>query len=106
MFRLLGYINAMKPSAILVFLSIFGAFSVAQAKLEFEKTTAELKAKPSDEKLPVTFKFKNTGKEPVEISEIKSGCSCLKAETDKTTYAPGESGQVDVVFKIGSFTGY
>jgi len=93
----------MKLSAIFL-LSLF--IGSVQAKLEFESTTVELKAKPTDEEVPTTFKFKNTGDKEVAISKISVGCSCLKATTDKESYAPGESGEVNVIFKIGSFTGH
>lgn len=93
-------------SIFLVFVLSLGSLAMARAKLEFEETAVELKAKPSDERLLTTFKFKNTGDEKVKISKISIGCSCMKAAADKEIYAPGESGQIDVVFKLGSFTGH
>ena len=76
------------------------------ADLKFDSKNIELKAKPTDDRLEAQFKFKNTGKEAVPITKISIGCSCLSAVTDKQSYAPGESGTVDVVFKLGSFTGH
>lgn len=90
--------------------SFFVALAVligsAYADLEFEAKSIELKAKPTDEHLPGSFKFKNTGDKDVEIKKIDIGCSCIKATTDKKTYAPGESGTVNFDFKLGSFTGH
>ncbi len=62
-------------------------------------------AKPADKELPVVFSFKNTGDESVVVKEIKIGCACLSAKTDKEQYAPGESGVLEAVFRLGSFTG-
>ena len=76
------------------------------AELNFESKVVELKAKPSDKQLDAEFTFKNNGKEPVEVTSVKVGCSCLSGVTDKKVYAPGESGKVAVVFTLGSFTGY
>ena len=76
------------------------------AKLEFKSTSVELKARPSDTQLEAQFTFKNTGKEEAEIEKISIGCSCLSAETDKKVYKPGEEDKVDVVFRLGSFTGH
>jgi hypothetical protein len=76
------------------------------AGLEFEKNEIDVNAAPADEVLPVEFAFKNSGENSVTVDEITFACSCLSAETDKKTYAPGENGVLKASFKLGSFTGY
>ena len=78
----------------------------ALAGLEFEKKTIDIDAKPADENLPIVFAFKNTGDKPVTVKDISYACSCLSAKTDKKQYGAGETGELEAIFKLGSFTGY
>lgn len=78
---------------------------VSHAELTFESTKQQLKATAADERMDVTFKFKNTGTTPVTILEVDGNCGCLKAEADKESYAKGESGTINAVFTIGSKEG-
>ncbi|MGI9243902.1 MAG: DUF1573 domain-containing protein [Verrucomicrobiales bacterium] len=95
----------MKTTALIPLMVLATAMACA-ADLKFETRTVELKATPSDEELEAQFSFKNTGDSDVEITELDISCSCLLASTDKKVYAPGDSGKLDVIFKLGSFTGY
>jgi hypothetical protein len=51
------------------------------------------------------FPFKNTGDHSVTITGAQSSCGCTTAALDKKTYAPGESGQIAVVFHPADRTG-
>jgi hypothetical protein len=90
----------------LIGLTFFGSLGTsAFAGLEFEETHIKIEADPAQDKIPVTFKFKVTGENAVTVKEIQTTCGCIKAETDKASYEPGESGQVDSLFTVGSFEG-
>lgn len=52
---------------------------------------------PSDNKY--TFKFKNTGTEPLIISDAKASCGCTVPRKPEQPVMPGEIGEMDVVFK-------
>ncbi|MFK8039333.1 MAG: DUF1573 domain-containing protein [Crocinitomicaceae bacterium] len=52
---------------------------------------------PSDNKY--TFKFTNTGTEPLIISEAKASCGCTVPRKPEEPVLPGEVGELDVVFK-------
>ena len=79
----------------------------ARAGLEFESTVLTRTARASDNEVTGEFKFKVTGEKTVNIKDIASYCSCLKAVTkgDKLQYKPGEEGVVEVAFQLGSFEG-
>ena len=62
----------------------------------FEGEQAEVKA---------AFPFKNTGDHPVTITSAQTSCGCTTAGLDKRTYAPGESGEITVVFHPAERTG-
>lgn len=44
------------------------------------------------------YTFKNTGTEPVLITEIKVGCPCTTFDYPKTPVLPGQSGVIKVKF--------
>ena len=73
--------------------------------LEFESEVIEHKTAPGETEYTARFAFKNTSKNNVTITKIDTDCGCLRAESDKKTYAPGESGVVSAVFTIGSKEG-
>ncbi len=54
--------------------------------------------KEKDGKVFHTFIFHNTGKGPVTISNIYSGCGCIGQALSKTTIRPGEKGKVMITF--------
>lgn len=45
-----------------------------------------------------TFKFKNTGKTPLVISDIKSSCGCTVPKKPTDPIMPGESGEIEVKY--------
>lgn len=76
-----------------------------RAQMAADLGTIELRPKPEDTTAVTSFTFKNTGDRPVRILEIKTSCSCLKAELDRDVYQPGESGSGVAEFKVSSFIG-
>ena len=50
------------------------------------------------EKVTHLFKFTNTGKEPLIISDAKGSCGCTVPEWPKEPIAPGAKGEIKVVF--------
>ncbi len=51
------------------------------------------------------FKFTNTGKEPLLISDAKGSCGCTVPEYPKEPIAPGASSEIKVVYKPGGQQG-
>ncbi|MDO9276405.1 MAG: DUF1573 domain-containing protein [Lutibacter sp.] len=45
-----------------------------------------------------TFKFKNTGKSPLVINDIKSSCGCTVPKKPTDPIMPGESGEIEVKY--------
>jgi hypothetical protein len=52
-----------------------------------------------------TFKFTNTGKEPLIISNAKGSCGCTVPTWPKEAIAPGAQGQIDVEFNTSGKPG-
>jgi hypothetical protein len=53
------------------------------------------------------FEFKNTGKEPLVLSEVRSTCGCTTPEWPKEPIKKGEKGKITVKYNtkiMGTFT--
>lgn len=77
----------------------------ASAGIEFTSTTQKAVAGPEADTVEFLYKFKVTGEQKIHIKSLEVSCSCLTATLNKAEYAPGESGEVKVVFTIGSLEG-
>jgi hypothetical protein len=68
----------------------------ARADLRFPQTTFEAGAVRGGAVLTPRFTFTNAGTEPVEITEVRPGCGCLKPRLTQRTVRPGETGHLDL----------
>lgn len=74
--------------------------------MSFEKPEYDFGSIKSGEKVSMVFRFKNTGKSDLVISETSVPCSCTKPTYSKEPVAPGEEGEIDVEFDSYNKTGY
>ncbi|MCB1051274.1 MAG: DUF1573 domain-containing protein [Acidobacteria bacterium] len=75
------------------------------AKIEFENVLHEFGKIEKGSKVETVFKFKNSGSATLEISDVSTSCGCTSAKPEKTSYAPGEAGEIPVSFNSSKFTG-
>ncbi len=64
--------------------------------MRFTQTTFEVGEVRTGVVLTPRFAFSNVGTAPVEITEVRPGCGCLKPRLTRRTLAPGETGQIDL----------
>jgi hypothetical protein len=81
------------------------AFTVLQAELVWEPNTRETRADFGQEEVAVTFPFRNAGPAPVTIASIDVSCGCTVPTLEQRTYAPGESGELKLVYRPDGQTG-
>ena len=74
--------------------------------MTFEKTSHDFGQIIRGEKVSYRFKFKNTGKLPLIISDVPSSCGCTVPEFSKLPVSPGEEGYVMVTFNSQTESGY
>ena len=67
-------------------------------KFKFEKDVFDFGVIQEGETVQTTYKFKNTGKTPLIITEATATCGCTVPEYPKTPIKPGEEGEIKVVF--------
>lgn len=54
-----------------------------------------------------TFKFTNTGKEPIVITQVKTSCGCTSPTYSKEPVMAGQTGEIQVKYatnRVGKFT--
>ena len=64
----------------------------------YEHTDFDFGSIKEGEKVKHTFKFKNTGSEPLIISNAKGSCGCTVPKWPSEPIAPGASSQIEVEF--------
>lgn len=98
----------MKILLIPAFLFLFAFQMFAQTDITFEKSEHDFGTyEEKDDTLWVSFKYKNSGSEPLIISDIKTACECTLAEWVKKPVMPGQTGIVKAGYKykgkVGTF---
>lgn len=66
--------------------------------VEFTETEFDFGTVQEGEKVSHTYKFKNTGSEPLIISDAKGSCGCTVPSWPKEPIAPGKTGEILVEF--------
>lgn len=66
--------------------------------MTFEHNDFDFGTVKEGEKVKHTYKFKNTGSEPLIISSAKGSCGCTVPKWPSEPIPPGGSGQIDVEF--------
>ncbi len=69
-----------------------------KTNMTFDSPSFDFGTVKEGEKVEHTFKFKNTGKEPLVISNAKGGCGCTVPQWPREPIAPGAASEIKVVF--------
>lgn len=72
--------------------------TVNVAKMSFDESIFEFGTVDEGERVEHVFKFENTGKVPLVISNAKGSCGCTVPEWPKEPIAVGDSGEIKVSF--------
>lgn len=92
----------MKNLIAILFISLISFGATAQekkvAKIEFETKVIDYGTIEKGADGVRTFKFKNTGNEPLIISSVKSTCGCTVPKKPKAPIMPGETGEIEVKY--------
>ena len=66
--------------------------------MSFNEDTYDFGEVLDGEKVKHVYAFKNTGDEPLIISNAKGSCGCTVPQWPREPIAPGKSGEIEVVF--------
>jgi len=89
-------------AAVLAALCLVGS---AHAALAWDAREIAVKVRADEGTAHAVFGFVNAGETPITITGIKPSCSCTIPALAKTTYAPGERGEIGVDLHIGNREG-
>ncbi|MDB5133685.1 MAG: hypothetical protein JWP37_288 [Mucilaginibacter sp.] len=73
--------------------------------MKFEKETHDFGKIKTGDKVSYDFKFTNTGKSPLIISDAVASCGCTKPEWPRKPIQPGESAAIKVTFNSATKMG-
>lgn len=68
------------------------------AKIEFEETLHDFGNYSILESRSHTFKFSNTGSNPLVIEKVETSCACTQIDYPKEPIMPGKKGQVKITY--------
>ena len=95
----IGFINAQNKVQI---------SNDAMPKIQFEKKTHDFGEFEEGIQATTSFKFKNTGNAPLVLNSVTPSCGCTSPQWTKEPVAPGEEGEIKVVYnsknRVGQFT--
>lgn len=93
----------MKKLLLLAAFVGFSSVSFAQAKIEFMAKDNTIDygtvSKDSDSGMR-TFEFKNTGNQPLIITNVQSTCGCTVPSKPTEPIMPGKTGKIDVKYNM------
>lgn len=93
----------MKKLILLAAIVGFSSVSFGQAKIEFtaKDNTIDFGSvtKESDSGMR-TFEFKNTGNQPLIITNVQSTCGCTVPSKPTEPIMPGQTGKIDVKYNM------
>ncbi|WP_084523952.1 DUF1573 domain-containing protein [Adhaeribacter aquaticus] len=78
------------------------ASAVQKAQIQFEKETFDFGNVAQGVPATHEFKFKNTGGEPLVISNVQASCGCTTPEWTNTPILPGKTGSVKAQYNAAS----
>lgn len=72
--------------------------SLPLTKLEFLESSYDFGKIDEGKKVEHIFKFKNTGENPLVLQDARASCGCTVPEYTKDTIAPGQTGELKVIY--------
>ena len=75
------------------------------AVMEFENVNYDFGKVKEGEKVSYTFKFKNSGRSPLIITNATASCGCTRPTYPHEPISPGATGNIDVTFDSTDRTG-
>ncbi len=85
-----------RMAVIVLFLSHAAAW--AGPEIVFERTNMDAGKLQAHDTYSFVFPFTNKGDEPLVIREVTRTCGCTAPRLNKLEYAPGETGEIQVIF--------
>ncbi len=91
----------------LIGLLVFGFANANANGIAFDTLLSELQVAADAKTVTTTFRFSNRGGKPSTIRKYRASCACMTTSIahDRLTYAPGETGTIQVEFDLNNLAG-
>jgi hypothetical protein len=73
--------------------------------IQFDQTEHDFGIILQGEKVSYTFKYKNIGNSDLIINNARASCGCTVPHYSREPIAPGQTGEIEVVFDSGNRSG-
>lgn len=93
------------PAIALMGNLIFAAAALAAPELYVEKGSYDFGTIAQGKKVQHNFVIKNSGDAPLHIKQLNADCGCTAAKPSSSLIPPGKSGEIQVTFDSGNFSG-
>lgn len=80
-------------------ISLIAVLSIKAQTIKFDNTLHDFGKIPDGKNVSFRFKFINTGKAPLILSQPESSCDCTIPVVSKQPVLPGKSSEILVTFK-------
>ena len=91
----------------ILFLNLYQLYAQTGPEISFESETIDYGEVAQNSDGSRVFKFTNTGDAPLVIKNAKSSCGCTVPKKPEGPIAPGESGEIVVLYdtknRVGQF---
>lgn len=76
----------------------FSSNAVAQGVLQFDVDSFDFGTVEEGNKAEKTFTFKNTGNQPIILSNVRASCGCTTPAWTREPVMPGQTGKIEVSY--------
>ena len=80
----------------------YKSFMASPTTISFKEDTLQLGTILYNTEHSSVFRFTKTGSVPLLINNVRSSCDCTSVKWDKHPIKPGETGEIQIVFKPNS----
>ena len=95
----------MKYVLIVIFSLMLSITAFAGANIQFEKLSVDAGTLRPKSRAKIIFKFRNSGDELLKIAKVNAPCGCTVPKLSKKELAPGESGELVLLFYTAGYYG-
>ncbi len=97
--KITKYSFASLAFSLFLFLSL-GLFSsaMAQGVIQFDVESFDFGTVEEGDKADKTFTFKNTGNQPIILSNVRASCGCTTPNWTREPVMPGQTGKIEVSY--------
>lgn len=82
-----------------------GVSTVSNAEITFAEKSYDFGKINQGDVVTHVFKFENTGKEPLILSDVRTTCGCTAPKWPKEPIMPGKKAEIKVVFNSSGKSG-